>query len=220
MRPRLSVSNLREALRVQVLAAALKHVPFDGWTWAALERGALESGRTRADAHRAFPDGAREAIALMCALGDARMTQAIGQSDLSALRFRERVAAAVMARLATQAQARDATRHALAYLVLPGQALLSARLLWHTVDALWRAVGDRSTDFSFYTKRATLAAVYAATLLVWLDDTSDGLAVTRAFLDRRIEGVMRFGQARAKLGEAVGRLPDAFALIRRLRRAL
>lgn len=214
------MNNPREALRVQVLESALRHVPFDGWTWAALERGAREAGRTREDARRAFPDGAGEAIALMCALADARIARAVEKSDLSGLRFRDRVAAAVMARLETQAGARDATRHALAYLALPGQALLAARLLWNTSDALWRAVGDRSTDFSYYSKRATLAAVYAATLLIWLDDTSDGLAATRAFLDRRIEGVMKFGQTRAKFAEAAARLPDAFALLRRLRAAI
>jgi len=214
------MNNPRDALRAQVLAAALKHVPFDGWTRAALELGARDAGRTRIDARRAFPDGPAEAIALMSRQADARMTELLRKSDSSALRFRERVAAAVMARLETEAGARDAVRHALAYLALPGQALLAARLLWNTADAIWRAVGDTSTDFSYYSKRATLSAVYAATLLVWLDDASAGRAATRAFLDRRIAGVMRFGQARARLAQAAARLPDPFALLRRLRRAV
>jgi ubiquinone biosynthesis protein COQ9 len=213
------MNNPRAELREAVLAAALKHVPFDGWTFAALGRGARDVGRSRNDARRAFRDGPSEAIALMSALADARMTAAIARRDLAAVRFRARVAEAVMARIEAQADARDAVRHALAYLALPGQAMLAARLAWNTADALWRAVGDRSTDFSYYSKRATLSAVYAATLLVWLDDGSSEMTATRAFLDRRIEGVMRFGQARARIGEAVARLPDPFALLRRLRPA-
>ena len=39
---------------------------------------------------------------------------------------------------------------------------------------MWRIAGDTSTDFNHYTKRMTLGAVYGSTLLVWLDDQSEG----------------------------------------------
>jgi ubiquinone biosynthesis protein COQ9 len=91
------------------------------------------------------------------------------------------------------------------------------RLLYHTVDDIWYAAGDRATDFSFYTKRATLAAIYAATLLYWLEDSSSDFADTRAFLERRLAGVARIGRVRQQLGTAVERLPNPLRLLRQFR---
>ena len=54
-----------------------------------------------------------------------------------------------------------------------------------------------SEGLSFYSRRATLAGVLVATLLYWLDDQSEGCAESWAFLDRRIEDVMRIGKARS-----------------------
>jgi ubiquinone biosynthesis protein COQ9 len=61
---------------------------------------------------------------------------------------------------------------------------LALQLLYRTVDAIWYAAGDTSTDFNFYTKRATLAGVYSSTLLYWLNDRSEGSEATWSFLDR------------------------------------
>ena len=74
-----------------------------------------------------------------------------------------------------------------------------------TVDAIWHAAGDRSADFSWYTKRAILAAVYSATVLYWLRDTSEDDAATLAFLDRRLAGVGRIGRLRGRVEAALGR---------------
>ena len=53
-------------------------------------------------------------------------------------------------------------------------AALGAKLMYRTVDAMWRAAGDTSTDFNFYTKRGILAGVYGSTAMRWFNDTSDG----------------------------------------------
>jgi ubiquinone biosynthesis protein COQ9 len=106
---------------------------------------------------------------------------------------------------------------------------LAAACTARTVDAIWRSAGDRSADFSWYTKRAILAAVYGATLLYWLRDSSEDDAATLGFLDRRLAGVGRIGSARRRVEAAVGRLrpvdglsdppPERTAAIRDLRRA-
>jgi ubiquinone biosynthesis protein COQ9 len=88
--------------------------------------------------------------------------------------------------------AREAVRRALAILAMPQNVPLALRIGWRTADLMWRIAGDTSTDFNHYTKRMTLGAVYGSTLLVWLDDQSDGWTETAAFLDRRIDDVMRF----------------------------
>ena len=86
---------------------------------------------------------------------------------------------------------------------------LAAACTARTVDAIWQAAGDRSADLSWYTKRAILAAVYGATLLYWLRDSSDDDAATFRFLDRRLAGVGRIGSARRRVEAAVGRLRPA-----------
>ena len=64
---------------------------------------------------------------------------------------------------------------------------------------MWRLAGDTATDYNHYTKRTILAGIYAATLAVYVTDESEGKADSRAFLDRRIDGVMRFEKAKAQL---------------------
>jgi ubiquinone biosynthesis protein COQ9 len=148
---------------------------------------------------------------------DRRMLAALAHRDLAALRLRERVALAVRLRLEALAPYREAVRRSLSFLALPPNAALGAKCLYRTVDAIWRAAGDRSVDFSFYTKRALLAAVVSTTTLYWLDDNSEGRAESWAFLDRRIADVMRIPALRQRLGRITERLPDPFRVLRATR---
>jgi ubiquinone biosynthesis protein COQ9 len=131
------------------------------------------------------------------------------------MKIRDKVAFAIRLRLEANAAHREAIRQALSFLALPIHAPLAAKCLYRTVDAIWYAVGDRSTDFSFYTRRGLLAGVYAGTVLYWLNDKSEGFADSWAFLDRRIADVMRIYELRGKLDRFVDQLPDPFRLFRR-----
>ena len=97
----------------------------------------------------------------------------------------------VLLRLEIAQPDKDAIRRAVSVLAMPTNAKLSAKLLYETVDSMWRAAGQRDTNFSFYTKRGTLAAVYSATMLAWLADHSSNLEKTIGFLDRRLADVAR-----------------------------
>jgi ubiquinone biosynthesis protein COQ9 len=208
-----------DALRDRLVHAALPYVPFDGWSRAALDAGARDAGLDPLDVHRAFPGGPTGAIEHYVAMADHAMLADLERHDLEALRVRVRVALAVRLRLERAAGEREAIRRALGHLALPGQAPLALKTLYRTVDAIWWAAGDSSTDFNFYTKRALLAAVYSATLLYWLDDRSEGAAETWAFLDRRLADVMKIPQLAGRVREAVGtilnRLPDPLKIFRR-----
>jgi ubiquinone biosynthesis protein COQ9 len=142
------------------------------------------------------------------------MLDRLESSPLDQLRVPERVARAVNIRLEVVEPWREAVRRALTILSLPQNAPLALRLVYETVDGIWYAAGDSATDFSFYTKRATLAAIYAATLLYWLEDRSPEFADTRAFLDRRLADAARFGQARRRLQTALDHLPNPLRLLR------
>lgn len=180
-----------------VLEAALPHVPFDGWSETTLAAAISDSGVAEAIARALFPRGGADLAAAYHRRGDARMADALALLDLAGMRFRDRVAAAVMLRL--QAADRELVRRGSALFALPGHAAEGAGLIWGTADAIWSALGDNSRDLNWYTKRATLSAVYGATVLYWLGDTSEDDADTRAFLDRRIEQVMQVEKAKASL---------------------
>ena len=199
-----------ERQRLEILEATLRHVPFDGWTERALEAGAKEAGFDMEAATIAFPGGMKELFRAYMDESDRRMVAALEASDLPAMRIRERVAFAVRTRLEQNAEHREAARRAAAFLMLPANAGEAARATWRTVDAIWYAIGDRSADFNFYSKRGLLAAVYVSTFFVWLNDDSEGFADSWAFLDRRIADVMKVPRLKSKAGEALACLAGPF----------
>lgn len=181
----------------RLLDAALLHVPFDGWSRASLAAAARDTGIDPALAHALFPrDGVDLALAYH-RRGDREMAQALAGRDLAALRLRERVALAVRLRL--EGAEREAVRRAAALFALPQHGPDGVAALWATADAIWTALGDTSQDGNWYSKRAILASVHGAVVLYWLGDDSPGQAATWEFLDRRIDGVMRFEQAKAQV---------------------
>ncbi len=207
----------REQLRERVLEAALPHIAFDGWTMAVLRAGAGAAGLGEREAAVLFPRGPMEAIDVHMALADRRMVKDVSALEPAPSGAAATVRAALRARLERNAPDREAIRRAAARLSLPHNAPLALRSLYRTVDAVWLLADDRSTDFSYYTKRATLAGLYAAVLQVWLNDRSEDLEATWAFLDRRLEDVARIGKARARLQRCGGRLPRFRAFSPRFR---
>lgn len=199
----------RSAERDAAIVALLPNVPFDGWTSRALRQGLAAAGLDPDDASLLFPGGAADMVEAYCDLSDRRMAEAAAKLDMTEMRLPARVRAVIALRLVQNHAHKEAARRALSVLALPGNARVGMACTARTVDAIWHAAGDRSADFSWYTKRATLAGVYVATLLFWLRDTSEEDADTLAFLDRRLAGVGRIGRLRRKLEGAVGRLRPA-----------
>ena len=191
----MTANETRDAL----IAAVLAHVSFDGWGEKALLAAADECGIGIDAARRAFPRGAASLIEYHSARADRRMEDGLGAEALKGLSVRRRIAAAVRLRLELEEPHREAVRAALAYFALPLNAGLSLKCLYRTVDTVWFAIGDKSTDFNFYSKRALLAGAYGSTLLYWLDDSSEDHEESWAFLDRRLEDVMRVGRLTGKL---------------------
>ena len=204
-----------ELRRARILSATLNHVPFDGWSWRSVARGAKDAGFAEAEAYLAFPDGIRDVAAAYSAELNRRMEAALAARavEVAGMKTRERIACAVRVRLESASGEREAVRRLAAFLALPENVGLGPKLLWATVDAIWRAAGDRSADFNFYTKRGLLAGVVGATTLYWLADRSEGCADTWAFLDRRIDGVVRIGGLPRRIGAWID--AKAGALFRR-----
>ena len=186
----------RSPERDAAIDALLRTVPFAGWTVPALREAAGPN------ADLLFLGGSVDMIEAYCDLADRRMEEGAAALDLQAERLPARVRAVIALRLAQNRLQKEAIRRALGILCLPANTGLAARCTARTVGAIWYAAGDRSADFSWYTKRAILAGVYGATLLFWLRDDSEGDQASLQFLDRRLAGVGRIGRAR-KRGDAL-----------------
>lgn len=193
------------SLQEQILDAALPLVPFDGWSMETLRAAAAQLGLPQADALRAFPEGVSECLVFWNRRTDAQMVQALSQDyHLESMKIRERIATAVTVRLTLVAPHREAVRRGLTYFALPWHSAEGMKALYRTVDDMWVAAGDTSTDWNFYSKRALLAKVYMTTVYFWLNDHSQGSADTQAYLRRRIDDVMKIQQVKGKLKQALG----------------
>jgi len=187
------LQNLRERLALAVGENAV----FDGWTRAAVESAAKQLEIEPAQARLAFPRHQAGMIDAYIKSVDRAMAERLSPAKLSAMKIRQKIRTLIWIRLQIMAPAREAVRRALAILAMPQNMPLTMRIGWRSADLMWRLAGDTSTDYNHYTKRITLGGVYGSTLLVWLDDQTEGWSETAAFLDRRIENVMEFERWKA-----------------------
>ena len=205
-----------------IIEAALVHVPFDGWSDAALRAGASDAGCSDDDVTRLFPGGALDAIVMHSMMADAAMVDAFEAMPNRPDRVHLMIRGLILIRLQQATPHKEAVRRGLTVLAVPGNALVSAKALYATVDTMWRAAGQRDTDVSFYTKRATLAAVYSATLFAWIADTTGDPAVIEGFLDRRLRDVSQIPKATAPIRNVVStgqRIAEGmFQMVGRVRR--
>ena len=197
--------------RDAAIEAMLPQVPFDGWTFRALRAGLTDIGMPADEAELLFPGrprtAAAEMIAVFCDLADRKMIAA--SAALTEARVSGRVKAIIALRLRMNQPHKEAIRRAASVLALPGNARTAAAIMARTVDAIWQAAGDRSADFNWYTKRATLTAVYGSTMLFWLRDNSGDDSDTMAFVERRLRGVGRIGRFTAQIETRLGRFKPA-----------
>ena len=193
-----------------ILAKALEHIPFDGWTDSVLLRAVKSIGLEEGYAEILFPGGVADLLDLFTLDADAHMLEGLALLPLKEMKIRERIKTAIRLRLEYFTPNRAAVRRAITFSALPHHAGQAVSGLWRTADSIWHAAGDSSTDYNYYSKRLLLSGVYSSTLLYWLDDDSDHYTETYAFLDRRIADVMKIGDLRkmtGKLGEGLRKIP-------------
>ncbi|HUJ47153.1 MAG TPA: COQ9 family protein [Rhizomicrobium sp.] len=193
-----------------VLNAALPLIPSEGFSEAMLKHAAADAGVSPAEVPRLFPHGPQSLVEAFSDWVDDEMERTLRKAKLPDMKIRARIKAAVSDRIAALRPHKEAARRAAAFLTLPPNAALAAKLLYRTVDRMWRAAGDTSTDFNFYTKRAILAGVYSSTMLRWFTDDSEDEKATFEFLDARIENVMQFEKFKA---ETLSKLPTLTDII-------
>ena len=205
------------ALRLRLALPVGENAVFDGWTQAAVNSAAGQLAIEPAQARLAFPKDAPHMIEAWIDGVDAAMVAHFTPEVIAAMKVRDRIRSMIWFRLQTIASSRESVRTALAILAIPQNLPLALRTNWRSADLIWRLAGDTATDYNHYTKRLTLSAVYASTLLAWLDDDSEGFAETSAFLDRRLSDVMRFEKWKAEWRGNAIRRPSLARFLGRLR---
>ena len=186
-----------ETTKNALLDAALMHVPFDGWSETTFKMAAQDSNVDMAMARAVCPRGAVDLALAYHARGDAAMVARL-RADPLPDRFSDKIAAGVRFRIEAVSD-KEAVRRGTTLFALPMHAADGAKAIWGTADKIWDTLGDTSQDVNWYTKRATLAGVYSATVLYWLGDDSADNQATWAFLDRRIADVMQIEKVKAQV---------------------
>ena len=187
-----------ELIRRRLALATGENAVFDGWTQAAVDAAAAQLGIDQAQARLAMPKDQVGKVQTYIDAVDRALEEWFTPERLQGLKIREKIRAIVWKRLELMEPAREAVRRALSILAMPQNVPTSLKTGWHTADIMWRIAGDTSTDYNHYTKRLMLGGVYGSTLLVWLDDQSEAFRETGAFLDRRIDDVMKIEKAKAQ----------------------
>ncbi len=187
-----------EELRQRLALAVGEHAVFDGWSRAAVDAAADQLGVDRAQARLAMPRAQADMVDVYIQAVDRALVEHFTPKRLARMKIREKIRALVWKRLEVMGPAREALRRGIAILAMPHNLPLGMRVGWRTADLMWRIAGDTSTDFNHYTKRITLGGVYASTLLAWIDDDSEEWSETAAFLDRRIDDVMKIEKWKAE----------------------
>lgn len=191
----------REDIRHSIMQKALELAVFDGWNDAMMDKA------TRAASfddvltwQRVFPEGASNVLDAYSAYINDALTQHATTHHiiLQNMRIRDKITWLVTERLRLQAPHKEALKRAAGAALIPTHSLDASKRLWAAADTCWQLAGDTAVDFNYYTKRASLAKIYLATLLVWFNDTSEDEQETRAFLARRIENLMAFHKFKAQ----------------------
>lgn len=181
-------------LRDQLVSRAAHYVPEEGWTWSVIEKAAADCHLQDQGAASLFPNGLIDAVAHFSDIVDRAMFDALNDIPYSSLRSKDRIRAAIMARLTYLAPQREVVRQTLAFWTIPTHVIQGQRVIWRTADKMWSWAGDKATDYSRQTKRAMLSSILMGTSMVWITDDSKDIMVTQAFLDRRLENAMEFGK--------------------------
>lgn len=207
----------RRAIREALLEAALPLAAFDGWSRDMFDQAAREAGIKPDTAVLACPRRELDLLILWSHRMDEQAARTIRDTDISKMRVRERVAFCLTARLEAIGEHEEAARRARARLLLPDAASEGPQLVWRSCDTVWRAIGDHSTDFNFYTKRMILSGVYTGTLAMWLQDESADKSRAKQFLDDRIENIMQYEKTKANWRELTAKMPDLAEMLGKMR---
>ncbi|RMZ83847.1 hypothetical protein DV737_g1416, partial [Chaetothyriales sp. CBS 132003] len=177
-----------------ILAAALRRVPEHGFTDEALTLGAKDAGYLDVSV-QLFPGRAFDLVNYHLVTQRLALKDKVQFPDDAKLPVGSKIRSLVVTRLRANKDIIHQWQGALAHMSLVENIPASLSELHALSDEIWYLSGDTTVDFSWYTRRASLAAVYASSELFMTTDASPDFALTEEFVDRRLEGAQTAGAA-------------------------
>ena len=192
----------KEISKEKIVLSMLTHVPYDGWNWNALYKGAEDiyflnkkiDENIKTELRNLFNNNLTEIVRFLNDYLDTKMENDFLKLKLQKTSIPEKVKTLILLRLKWTFPYKDSIRLSLGFMGMPNNSKKSISMLYKTCDKIWRISGDTSTDFSFYTKRIVLSGLYTSTLLFWINDDSKDLTNTESFLARRLLDISNFGK--------------------------
>ena len=212
-----TLKTTSEYIRTQILDAALRHVPFEGWSEKTLQMAVKDCGLPMGAEELYFPGGPIELITFWSSEINHCVEAKLSGMNLSEMKIRDKVTQGVLLGLEALGHHEEAARRAVSRLALPSAFGVAPKILWSGADTIWRSIGDTSTDGNYYSKRAILSGVIGSSLLSWLSDDTDGKSKARAFLDARIANVMSFEKTKWEFNKRRETWPNPAEILGKVR---
>lgn len=210
------MNTRNQDIQDQILLAALPHVAFDGWVWSVIQEACVEAGYEQDVAMAVFPDKIDDVLVHFSHWADRQMLQNLPDTPDENVRVRDRIKLAVQTRLETLSDHKEAVRAASVYWMVPTRKIRAGKLVWKTADVMWNWAGDTAQDYNHYSKRALLSGVITTTTVRWLNDELEGHEESWAFLDRRIDNVLKLG---GTTGKILGPILERFSFLNKSKQA-
>jgi len=189
-------------IRDDILIKSLEDIPFEGWTMDIITKSAEQLGYSENTIQSVFLGGMPDIMDHFANLADREMLKSLENTNLEALRIRDRVQTALIARYTWLIQHQEAFNQSLKFWLLPTRKPKAAKITWRTADVIWNWAGDTSTDYNHYSKRTLLSGIIASSAFIFTNETDEDLTKTQKFIEKRIENVMKFGKLMSKLKKA------------------
>lgn len=186
-------------LKDKLFKACLNHIPFDGWGQQALSTAAKELNITEEAALAYFPNPSKDLLNYHYHCVNDYLLEQLEIVKTQKLRFHEKIIEALMATYQHFSKDRPAIQRAANLMATPAWQGFGLGLIWQQADLIWQSFGDKSLDWNYYSKRGLLSGVLLSTMPIYLQDESEDLSDTRAFLIRRVDNVLQIPKIRQEI---------------------
>ena len=168
----------------------IEDVPKFGWSRETLLQCAKKQRISTSVLAKLFPSFEYDVLKFIIAQNNTQVEKNYNSFNNSRLKTRDKIKTILELKFDSNEYLKKALPEMLKFLLRPGNLLMSIKMLHENSDFIWILAGDKSNDFSFYSKRGLLSMVYLATLIYWLNDKSTKGIGTKNFISKSVDGIV------------------------------
>ena len=168
----------------------IEDVPKFGWSRETLLQCAKKQRISTSVLAKLFPSFEYDVLKFIIAQNNTQVEKNYNSFNNSRLKTRDKIKTILELKFDSNEYLKKALPEMLEFLLRPGNLLMSIKMLHENSDFIWNLAGDKSNDFSFYSKRGLLSMVYLATLIYWLNDKSTKGIGTKNFISKSVDGIV------------------------------